>query len=85
MFTVADIDEALNGQLAMEKIFKRKYDIIFMDLDMPVMDGRETIIEIRKYEKANHLPRSLIIISSGYKEIDKSIDCDEYLEKPMKI
>ena len=33
---------------------------------MPIMDGRETIIEIRKYEKVNHLPRSLIIISSGF-------------------
>lgn len=56
-----------------------------MDLDMPIMDGKETIFEIRNYEKANQLPRSLIIISSGFLEVDKSIDCDEYLEKPMKI
>lgn len=39
--------EAANGSVAMELILKNDYDYIFMDIEMPVMNGFETIKKIR--------------------------------------
>lgn len=41
------IDEAANGKELLEKIQERKPDIILLDLEMPVMDGREALIVIK--------------------------------------
>ena len=52
---------AENGKEALEIINANKPDIVFLDLNMPVMDGFETLKRIRKIDK--HLP---VIIISAY-------------------
>lgn len=47
------IDIANNGQIALDKCSQEKYDLILMDLHMPVMDGYETARIIRETETAN--------------------------------
>lgn len=44
----ANIDYADNGQMAIDKTKHQDYDIILMDLELPVMDGYETVRRIRK-------------------------------------
>ena len=44
----AKIDTAANGKIALEKATEKKYDIFILDLQMPVMDGYETAIQLRK-------------------------------------
>ncbi len=44
----AKIDTAINGKIALEKAGAKKYDIFILDLQMPVMDGYETAIQLRK-------------------------------------
>jgi signal transduction histidine kinase/HPt (histidine-containing phosphotransfer) domain-containing protein len=46
------IDTALSGYEAIEKIKRNEYDLVFMDHMMPKMDGMETTREIRKWEDA---------------------------------
>ncbi|EHQ30834.1 PAS domain S-box protein [Mucilaginibacter paludis] len=46
----ADYDVAENGRIALEKVTANQYDLVLMDLKMPVMDGYEATIEIRKLE-----------------------------------
>lgn len=50
MSHLIDIDTAENGQIACEKIIKNKYDLVFMDQMMPVMDGVEATRTIRQME-----------------------------------
>jgi signal transduction histidine kinase/ActR/RegA family two-component response regulator len=46
--TGCTVDEAENGKIAVEKALINSYDLIFMDMQMPVMDGLTATLEIRK-------------------------------------
>jgi len=67
---------ANNGKLAYEKYLdliknNRKVDIITLDIDMPVMSGKEVCEKIRQYEKEKNLKKSTIVLISGnYEEED---------------
>ena len=56
---IGDIDEAENGETALEKVKQNHYDLILLDIEMPVMDG----IEFMKRCKL-HTDAKVIIVSS---------------------
>lgn len=78
-----EIDIAENGAVALEMMVKREYDIILMDLQMPVMDGFTTTEKIRKELKFN-MPivgcsaHSLV----GEKEKCLALGMNDYIAKP---
>lgn len=43
-----EVDTALNGKEALRKVCENKYDLIFLDVLMPKMEGREVFEEIKK-------------------------------------
>jgi signal transduction histidine kinase/CheY-like chemotaxis protein len=45
------IDIAENGQIAVDKFKAAKYDVVLMDMEMPIMDGAQATAEIRKHDK----------------------------------
>ena len=78
------IDHANNGLEAVELVMKNKYDIVLMDLKMPVMSGYEAIRKIKK-----QFPRLPVIATTAYatqeeKEMAMEAGCDGYLTKPIK-
>ncbi|MBF0194642.1 MAG: response regulator [Magnetococcales bacterium] len=80
---------AKNGEQAVETFAKGIFDIIFMDMMMPVMDGYEATRRIRALEKEAERPAIPIIAltANAMKEdLDKTIDagCDMYLSKPIR-
>lgn len=82
------ITEAENGKIALEKVKHGDFDIILMDMQMPVMDGYITTKEIRDWEKqTNHSHTSIIAITAYAlkEEQEKSISvgCDQHLSKPI--
>lgn len=58
-----EVDSALNGDVAVGKAKLKKYDLIFVDLVMPGMDGIETCKAIKKVS-----PDSTLIFMTGAKE-----------------
>lgn len=77
--------EASDGKEAYEYYKKNKPDIVFMDIQMPGMDGIETTKKIRKYEKDTHIP--IIALTAGVLEEDirKCFEAgmDEFVSKPI--
>jgi osomolarity two-component system sensor histidine kinase NIK1 len=83
------VDLANNGEVAIELFQKQKYDLILMDVYMPVMDGFEATEKIRDIEKASNLGRTAIIALTahavaGYRQECLQNNMDDYLSKPLK-
>jgi CheY-like chemotaxis protein len=84
------VDIAVNGKICVEKFLENSYDLILMDIQMPVMNGLEATAEIRKLEQQmdveHHIP--IIAITAFAFEHDKQncLDAgmDDYLTKPYR-
>ena len=87
--TPFSIEEAENGQIAVEKIQSTRYDLVLMDMQMPVMDGYTATKRIRDWEKEKGLPPVPVIALSAHvlkTELDMALaaGCNLYLTKPVK-
>lgn len=84
-----EIDIAENGKKGFEKYIAGKYDMIFMDIEMPVMDGYEAARRIRKWERENKTPpiRMIALTAHAMKsDRNKFFDAgmDDYVIKPIE-
>ncbi len=87
--TPYSLDEAENGSIAVELFEQNNYDLVLMDVQMPVMDGHEATRLIREWEKTHNRKRTKIISLTAHairEEIDKCLEagCDSHLSKPIK-
>jgi len=83
------IDTAENGTSALQACRNNYYDVIFLDIQMPDIDGYEVAKEIRLMEKKSGL-RSVIIALTAYSLQDEAEQCrqhgiDDLLGKPMRL
>jgi len=83
------VDLANNGLEAFEKRKSNDYDLIFMDIQMPVMDGVEATHEIINYEveeKLQHVPIIALTANAlnGDRERFLEQGLDEYIPKPIE-
>ena len=79
--TKIQITKAINGKIAVELCEKEKFDIILINITMPVMDGYEATREIRKFNK--EVP---IIANSNWGNItEKCLECgcNDFIRNPM--
>ena len=79
---------ANNGLEAFEKRKNGDYDVIFMDIQMPVLDGMEATMEILDYEEDENQPHIPIIALTanalkGDRERFMGVGMDEYTTKPL--
>ncbi len=79
-----DQEQAVNGLDALKKMETFQPDIIFMDIQMPVMDGFHAIEEIRKTERNKEIPIVALTAMAMKNERDKILNvCEAYLAKPI--
>ncbi|MAM19355.1 MAG: hypothetical protein CME35_10320 [Gramella sp.] len=84
----AVIISAEDGEEAIEKFRENKLDLIFMDIQMPVLSGLEATEEIRKIEKENsHTPIIALTARALKNEREKYLarGMDDYLTKPVVL
>ncbi len=84
-------DEAKDGREALEMYIRdSSYDIIFMDIQMPIMNGVDATKAILKYEKQKKLTHTPIVAVTtnalkGDRERYLAIGMDEYIAKPIDL
>jgi CheY-like chemotaxis protein len=86
--SITDVVE--NGQLAYDKFKETDYDLILMDLQMPVMDGYKATEMIREYESLNNRPPVKIVAMTANAMKEDVENCfkigmNGYLSKPFRI
>jgi two-component system sensor histidine kinase/response regulator len=84
-----EVDEAENGEQALEKFQEGVYDLVLMDVQMPVMDGRSATRKIRAWETQEGRTRTSIVALTAHaikEEINECLQagCDAHLSKPVK-
>jgi len=87
--TACQIEIAENGEIAVEKFKSGRYDLVLMDMQMPVMDGYTATRAIRRWEAENRLAPTPVIALTAYalkEDEQKSLDagCTAHLTKPVK-
>ncbi|MBU3952019.1 MAG: response regulator [Proteobacteria bacterium] len=83
------IDLAVNGQIAVDLFLKQDYNLVLMDIQMPVMDGYEATRVIRNWEKKNHRQPTPIVALTAHafesvRQQCQDAGCSGYLSKPIK-
>jgi len=85
---VSNIDSATNGKEALDLFGTNNYDVILMDIQMPVMNGLTAIEKIRALESTTNQHVHIIAITAnamiGDKEKCLSAGADDYISKPFQ-
>ena len=82
-----DVTIVENGQLAVDKYQSENFDLVFLDINMPIMDGLTALKHIRAYEKdiQKYTPIIALTANSINGDRERYIDegMDNYLSKPF--
>ena len=86
------VEKAMNGQLAVERVLEMEpgyYDLIFMDIQMPVMNGYEAAKAIRASgrEDLSHMPIVAMTADAFSDDIMKAREAgmDDHISKPVDV
>jgi DNA-binding NtrC family response regulator len=80
-----EIDLAINGAQAVEKVKAEKYDLLLLDLVMPGMSGMETLMLIKREN-----PQIKVVMMTAFSTVDNAVQAmhhgaTDFMKKPFKI
>jgi CheY-like chemotaxis protein/anti-sigma regulatory factor (Ser/Thr protein kinase) len=86
--TALRLDMAGDGREALEKFSSKHYDLVLMDMQLPVMNGYDAVRAIRKMEKERGMPRTPVFALTAFAlkgDAEKCIQagCDVHIAKPV--
>ena len=78
---------ANHGEEALAAVETHAFDLVLMDIQMPVMDGFETVRRLRQAEVDTHLPVVALTANAMRGDRDACLDAgmDAYLSKPIRL
>jgi CheY-like chemotaxis protein len=84
-----EIEVAENGSVAVDKFARGHYDLVLMDIQMPVLDGYAAVRMMREFESERHLPATPILAltaSTLEDDVRKALEagCDAHVAKPIR-
>ncbi|MFS8808852.1 response regulator, partial [Synechococcus sp. R6-10] len=83
------VDVAENGQQALERLACASYDIVLMDMQMPVMDGLTATRLLRQREQQTGNHQIVIALTANAMQSDREVcfeaGMDDYLSKPLTL
>ena len=87
-FGLINVKTVLNGALAVKEFETSVFDLVFMDIQMPEMDGHEATRQIRKIESASNKKRVPVIAMTAHAMKEDRDKCmaagmDDYISKPI--
>ncbi|MBH23738.1 MAG: two-component system response regulator [Myxococcales bacterium] len=79
-------EEAANGLEALEKSLRRPFDLLLVDINMPLMDGFCFMREVRQREELCHTPAIIISTEAEQQDVEGAFQAGAnfYLTKPMR-
>ncbi len=80
-----EVDEAIDGVDCLTKIKQKKYDVIFLDIKMPRLDGLEALEKVQELS-----PESSVVMISGHGSIETAVEsvrkgAFDFLQKPLDL
>jgi signal transduction histidine kinase/ActR/RegA family two-component response regulator len=84
-------DIANNGQEALECLARKSYDLVLLDLEMPIMDGYTTIKHIREQENGRNTTGQLTVIAMSANALNEekqrafNLGVNDYITKPVNF
>lgn len=82
-----DVTLSSNGKQALDICRENKFDLILMDIQMPLMDGFEATLEIRNLDKASGIHTPIVAVTAFAMETDRQkcfeVGMDDYISKPF--
>ena len=88
--TSYEVDVAENGAIAVEMFKRKAYDLVLMDIQMPVMDGHTATRQMREWEREQGCRTGVILALTAHSlEMDRqkslAAGCNAHLTKPIKM
>ena len=89
-----EISIARNGKEALDFLFKqgefidaKKPDLILLDINIPIYNGHEVLMQIKKNDTLKKIPVIMHTTSSNQKDIDRAYEnhCNSYVKKPLNM
>ena len=84
VFFSVEVDTAENGRIAVEKVKSNEYDIVFMDIRMPILNGIEATREIRTFNRNIQI---ICMSANVYREDMDAVELagmNDFIEKPFE-
>jgi class 3 adenylate cyclase len=80
-----NVTEAVDGQMALDLLGQREFDLIILDIEMPRVNGFEVLAALKRDPARRHLP---VIVASGLDRLDAVVRCielgaEDFMPKPV--
>ena len=79
------VETTTKGEETFSKIGSFKPDLIFMDVYLPGMDGREICKQIKEDDKTNHIPVIIFSANKSMKEVFEESGANDFIGKPFNM